>query len=277
MKKRTKKMTAIGLAVGVLVAGSTSAMAFAGGSAYETYKDAALETAQMSNVTVNMTGQLKQNGKKLASGNMEVQQAGGAHYSSGAMNLDGKKEEVETSVKNGVAVIREGSEYKSYKSASSKEEEDSKMTPNAKRLTEIVTDTLVGDVKNQFTASGDTISVHLDGAQVPELANVAFAAIIESKDQQKSADKDEELDAKLEKLMSIKKDAKIKRLDVTAKIKDNCVQTQDIKVLLAGKDANGKQVEIEAEFSYKLSKIGSTTPKTVDTKGKKVKEIKNWD
>ena len=53
------------------------------------------------------------------------------------------------------------------------------------KLEEMIVDTLVGDVKNQFVVDGDTISINLEGAQIPELAKLAISAAVEEKNNEK--------------------------------------------------------------------------------------------
>ena len=57
------------------------------------------------------------------------------------------------------------------------------------KLGEMILDTLVGDVKNQFVVDGDTISVNLEGAQIPELAKLAISAATEDVNNKKSDNK----------------------------------------------------------------------------------------
>ena len=51
--------------------------------------------------------------------------------------------------------------------------------PAQRRFIEALMDTLVGDTRNYFVTDGDRVSITLSGNQIPELAQVALAAIAE--------------------------------------------------------------------------------------------------
>ena len=59
------------------------------------------------------------------------------------------------------------------------DDDGSTITPAQRRLIETVADALIGDTRNYFVTDGGRVSITLSGNQIPELAQVALAAVVE--------------------------------------------------------------------------------------------------
>jgi len=215
--------------------------------------------------------EIKTNGSDVLAGTITMQRAGADYYAAGTLTAGGKQVKVEQSRINGSNIIRNGDTYQSFQSRHNGRGMET-LTPNTQKLMGMVADTLVGDVKTQFVSGGNTISVHLDSAQVPDLANVAVAAALEMQAKWQG-NGETRFGLSLQNIVPIMKNAKIKSVDVVATVKNNLLTTQNVTVVMTGLDANGRSTEMQMMFHYDLSKIGSTVPKTIDTTGKTVKQM----
>jgi len=173
MKKKGFKTMAVSAVAGCLLL-SLSITAFAtSGSGYETYKDAFKSTVLTENVTVSTQIEVTDNGTIILSGESIKKLDEKSSSSKTSITVGEISKEYESSVNNGNYVVNTDGKYYTVNKSDEKFGRDhrEKLTSsNTIKLAEMLTDTLVGDVKNQFVKDGETISVNLEGAQIPELA-----------------------------------------------------------------------------------------------------------
>lgn len=277
MKTNFKKLAIAGVLVGALTVGGVSTIAFATGNAYQNYKDAALQTIQEQNMTVTSDIMVKQDGTVIISGNAVSQTAGLNQYSSSQMKVNGETVDTESSTIDGSTIRRIGDQYTSTSYAGKNGDWDSRdqfsTSSSSVKLMEMVTDLLVGDVKTYFTGSGNTVSVNLEGAQIPELLNVAASAMVEqgtNKPGRVSSESD--IFSDVLQNLTITQSVQVKRISLEAEMSDGYVGDNVITIVLTGKDSAGAVHEMELTCNASLSNIGSTTPQAVDTTGKTVTE-----
>jgi len=273
-KKNFKTFAIVGVIAGCVLIGTVSAFAASVGNPYEDFKAAALQTTTETNMTVTADVTAKQDGAALLSGTMVSQQNGENSYSSTKMQVNGQTVDREESSTAGATIMRNGDTYTSITRDSARVEKQDKTmaSPNTQKLMSMVADLLVGNTKTHFTSSGDTVTVNLDGAQVPELLNVAVAAGMErtgSKPDMPMMNGNNPMGTVLQNL-AITQNAKVDSIHMTAGLANGALSAVDCTVVLSGQDSSGGSHEIDVTVNAKITDIGATTPAAVDTTGKTV-------
>ena len=222
MKKNFKTIATAGLLVGLLTIGGVGGVALASGNPYQNFRNAAINTASTSNLTVNADVRVTQNGVEILSENVVNQ-----------MNRE-----------NGRRGGR-GSRNKAAELASS---------PNTIRLMEAVADLLVGDARNHFTSNGNTISVNLDGAQVPELVNLAVSSAMEL-----SASRSNRTmrNGETPQSLPILQNAVVSRIHVTADVTNEIFSSGTVNIVFSGQDDDGNAQEIELTVNGTIQDAGT--------------------
>lgn len=278
MKRNTKRLAVAVMLIGCLTIGGVSVFALANGNPYQDFKNAAMLTVQEQNMTVAADVSVRQDGITILSGETFAQLNGNDQYSSSRLQIGGETLDMESCQTDGTEITRIGDQYTSNTGKENDDEENDSedrfdFSPSSLKLAEMVVDVLVGDVKTHFSGNGNTISVNLEGAQIPELLNVAASAGIEEaagKNREPSPEK--ELFGNVLENLSITKDIQVKRIGMEAQLKDGYMDTVTVNLTLTGKDNNGTSHEIEITCNSAISNIGSTKPNTIDTEGKDVTE-----
>lgn len=278
MKRNFNKMAITGALIGVLTVGGVSTLAFANGNAYQNYKSAALQTAEVQNMTVTADIMVRQDGKVIMSGNTTSQIDERSQYSSSQIQTDGKTTDLESWAASGTTITHIGDQYTSASYANRDDDwNDGKRfsaSSSSMKLMEMVTDLLVGDVKTHFTGSGNTISVNLEGAQIPELLNVAASAMVEQSANKPGRTSGEyDLFGDVFENLPITKNVQVKRISLDGELQDGYATNNVITIVISGADSNGTTHEIELICKADISNIGSTAPDTIDTTGKTVTEV----
>ncbi|MEJ8303223.1 hypothetical protein [Saccharibacillus sacchari] len=282
MKKSVRNKTIGVMAAGMIVTASLGAAAYANGSAYDNFRTAVVKTAAIDNSTLTSNIQIKQNGTVTASGQLEVQSAGEDIYSSGQFEIGGKTLAVEQSTDGDKLILRKGDQYYSV-DASGKdmgEKPDFEASPSAVRLAEAASDLLLGDIKNRFTENGDTITLSLTDAQIPELANLAMNAVLEAGAQHGSDRLSEEAQWQSEwsdfdgaALFPITSNGRVESVRLDAKVTDGAITSLKTTIGVSGLDKDGQKVELEAYVDSAFSNIGTTVPQDIDVTGKNVEAV----
>ncbi len=279
MKGTAKKWTAAMMALGLTMAGAAGYLAYAAGNPYETYKQAAFATAKFENVTTTGSFAIKNNGATVLTGTMQSSQDGENSYSLAKLEWGGQKHEIESSNVGGLQIMRQDDKYTSIDRNGGLERkfdrEDREMGPQSQKLANMVLDLIVGDVKNQFAASGNEVTIHLEGAQIPELANVAFGAMIENKEDRASMAEQDDIDLVpfKELVPEIVSDGRIQSFDAKATLANGKIEAQDISFVITGKDASGQSLNVEFTGQFDITDVGTTTVKAIDTTGKTVEAL----
>ena len=282
MKSKKIKTIVITALTGCMLLAVTVSASASGASGYETYKSAVRELVTTRNATFSTSFEVKDNGNTDISGNSVEKLEGTNSSSNTEVKIGDVTKDTETSRVDGKTVIKEGDNYYSMGNSAKGDigRGNRKIDASSSRakLGEMVLDTLVGDVKNQFVVDGDEISVKLEGAQIPELAKLAISAAVEEQNDKKSNNKGESANDELRKAISdipTLKNVDIKSLSLTAKVDGNTLSENDVKIVIAGEDEKGVSHEFELSVNTAVSNVNSTKADSIDTTGKQVQTMEN--
>lgn len=283
-----KKIVAIATSL-VVGGGVLMGTAYANASSmtgYESYKSAIKETKNLKNETVALKISVTDTGKELVNVDSNIKinlatsamsQATTVKSTTGSQtfsNYNQAGKSVSKSSDSEVYNVRENSHNNFNKKAEN-------MNPEIAKSVETVVDTLVGNMKNNVTVTnnGDgakTVAIKLNENEIVPLVNaVTSMAMTKGNDEPMMNEKAGKMNFKnlVPQLIS---DIKVTSVDVTGDInKDNTIKDQTAKIMIRGKDAQGKLHEITINATLNLTNINSTTPDTVDLTGKQVKTMTN--
>ncbi|WP_297421583.1 hypothetical protein [Clostridium sp.] len=283
MKSKKIKTIMITALTGCMLLAVTVSASASGATGYETYKSAVKELATTGNATFSTSFVVKDNGNTDISGTNVEKLEGSNVSSSTEVKIGDVTKDNETSRIDGKTIIKDGDNYYSRdtngKGNFVKENRKFDTSSSKAKLGEMVVDTLVGDVKNQFVVDGDTISVNLEGAQIPELAKLAISAAVEEQNSKKDninkgGAGNDELKQALTSMPTLK-NVDIKSLSLNAKVDGNVLSENDLKVVITGEDENGTSHEFEVSVNTAISNINTTKADTIDTTGKQVQTMDN--
>jgi hypothetical protein len=280
MKSKKIKTIVITAVTGCMLLSVTIVASANGATGYQTYKESLKNIVATKNATITTTFSVKDNGNTTIS-EVGVEKLEGVNNSSNTKITTGSTtKEVETSRIDGQTIVKDGEIYYSgtnndkmkNKNMEKKIDESSSKT----KLGEMIIDTLVGDVKNQFVVDGDTISVNLEGAQIPELAKLAISAAAEEQNNKKDNNKGEVgKDGLKDALKSIPnlKNVDIKSLSMTAQVDGNNLTDNAFKILITGEDESSVTHEFEVSSDFAITDVNSTKADSIDTTGKQVQPM----
>lgn len=284
MKKRGFKAIAASAVAGCLLL-SVSVTAFAtSGSGYESYKDAVKSTMLTENATVDAQFEVKDNGAIILSGNSIQKLDKESSSSKSNINIDGTTKTYVTSEAAGSLIVKADDAYYSAvddekdEDNNKDEEKDFSANSSTVKLAEMLTDTIVGDVRNQFVTDGQNISVNLEGAQIPELARLAVSAVAENIDKvdKNISNEGGNLDESMTSIMNtVPKltNIDVKSISMNATVDGNTLKNNEFTIVITGNDADGVSHELSFLVSAEISNVGNTVIDTIDTNGKEVKAL----
>lgn len=140
------------------------------------------------------------------------------------------------------------------------EEQDAKII----RFAELLTDTFVGDLKNNVTYTGgdddcSNYSISLDSIQIPELINAGVSLAFSTITYENNIDSDN--DEILPMIASLGNDAYTESINGSFRVNsDNSFRDGTISATLAGKDDNGEVHRMTITMELALSNVGTTVP-----------------
>ena len=279
MKSRKIKTIIVTALTGCMLLAVTVVASASGSSGYETYKSAAKNLAVTSNATFSTSFEVKDNGNTDISGTSVEKLEGTNNSSVTSVKIGDVTKETETSRIDGKSIIKDGENYYSRDvKVNDKMGKKFDASSSRSKLGEMVLDTLVGDVKNQFVVDGDTISVKLEGAQIPELAKLAISAAAEEANSKKANNKTEggkngfkDVSKSIPNLKNID----IKSLSLTAKVNGSALTENTLKIVITGTDENDVSHEVELSVDTTVSGMDSTKADSIDTTGKQVQTMQN--
>ena len=277
MNSKFKKTAIAGVVIGCMMLTGVGAVAWANGNAYQEYKQVVQQTLSAENMTVNSQVSIKQDGRLLMEGGILMQSDGKTCYMSSDWQIGNDSMTMESNLGEKVMVIRMGDHYFISDTANPHSDGEFTPSPSMMKLMEMVADLLVGDVKNYFVSDGDSISVHLEGAQIPELVHVAAAAVMESMKAhpQRMPEGHQPIGAVLEEL-AIDQAIQVQSVHLNAVIQDGFLQDQVLTVVISGKDEAGTAHEMELVGQFLISEIGTTVAATIDTSGQTVEVMERF-
>lgn len=283
-RKRLKTIVATAAAGCLLLTMSVTAFA-SSGSGYESYKNAVESTILAQNATVDAQFEVKDNGLVILSGSSNVKLDNENSSSQTTLTADGVTKTIAASRDEATGAFVSRVDDKYYKMQKDSEKQDADQEVNDKltassstvKLAEMLADTLAGDVKNQFVKDGQTVSLNLEGSQIPELAKLAVSAAAENNGRiEKEHNGDSADAASLKTLMDrIPKlsDTDVKSVSMTATVDGNLLKNNVATVVITGTDASGSTHELSIMVKGDISNVGNTKIDTIDTTGKNVTTI----
>ncbi|WP_026888314.1 hypothetical protein [Clostridium beijerinckii] len=282
ISKKLKAIVSSAVAGGVLLALSVAAFA-SSSSGYENYKTAVKAIVTTKNATIDAQYEVKDNGTVLVTGDTIQKLDNENRSSKTSVTVDGTSKTYESSNANGTFIINDDGNYYQMNKGTNSAEKDKKEklseSSSSVKLAEMVTDTLVGDVKNQFVQDGDNINIKLEGEQIPELAKLAVSAAVENSNREKAHNNnndkighDADLKAAMDKVPSLS-NIEVKSIAMTATVDGDTLKDNKITAVITGTDTNGTSHEITLTLNAKVSEVGSTKIDSIDVTGKQVTAI----
>lgn len=261
---KTKKITAVCMAAGLTLLGTAGVIAYASGNPYETYKSAVVSTISEDNLTAQATVQMKQNGKVIASGYGIYEKSADAQYANVTADVSGNSIFHEEYSDGNIKVKSDGNQY-TEKNRKEKSDKHEQLTPNMIKLAEMTADLFVGDLTNQFTINGDTVSITLTDVQIPEIANVVASVFTEINTGKPADESKNNLDDILLQEFPIAQNARIESVSMDADISKGNLSAQNMTIVMSGQTSDGKDTQVEVTVDANITDIGSTTPQMIDT------------
>ncbi|MFF2878963.1 hypothetical protein ACFVR2_21845 [Gottfriedia sp. NPDC057991] len=289
MKKKNIMMIS-SLTIGGALLGGTVFASASQVSGYEAYKEAVMQTKQLTNETVALHVAVKDNGVQLfdASANMKQNQKENASSSTKTITVGAKTETINSYNQGGKEITKSSSsnQYLVHENEFEKfKDHHDQVNPQIQKSVGVIIDSLVGNMKDSVTANqdGSKLTIAMDKNQVTPLVN-AFASIALTKageshdemDNNKENNKDEQF-TEVENLKNLipqlQSDITINSVKSNVDINNKVINHQDAVIVINGTDAKGKTHSIEIDVNLDLSNINKTTPDTINLSGKKVKVI----
>jgi len=134
-------------------------------------------------------------------------------------------------------------------------------TPAQERLMNAVLDLIAGDTKSHFRSDNNTVSVRLEGAQIPELAQLALTVFEEQSRENRhlsESQSDAEFQAIAKACFGDLKDLRFEAVYAEIEFEDSTPKNAKADVIMSGVDINGVRHTINAEASMTQSDVGST-------------------
>lgn len=253
-------------------------------SGYETFKAAIKDTKNLKNETANLKVSVSDNGSSLVdlTSNVKLNVNSNAMSSNTTIKSGNSAQSFSSYMQDGKSITKSSSSNQ-YLVFENKHMNLSKVNktenPEIQKSMEIVIDTLVGSMKDKITTTENSdgskgITASIGENDVTPLANaLASMALIMGNEGTKYNDK-ADVDSIKNMIPKLVSDIKIESINSTGDIsKDDVITDGSAKILVSGKDAQGKQHEITIDVSMNLSNINGTTPDKIDLTGKQVKTI----
>ncbi|PEL13690.1 hypothetical protein [Bacillus sp. AFS017336] len=289
--KKKNLMILSSLTIGGALLGGTVFANASQVSGYEAYKEAVIQTKQLTNETVTLHVAVKDNGTQLfnASTNIKQNQKENASSSTKTVTVGTKSVTIDSYNQGGKEITKSSSsnQYLVHENEFEKfKDHHDQLNPQIQKSVGVIIDSLVGNMKDNVTANqdGSKLTIAMDKNQVTPLVN-AFASIALTKageshhemDNNKEYNKDEQFtDVENFKnlIPQLQSDITINSVKSNVDLNQNkIINHQDAVIVINGTDAKGKAHSIEINVNLDLSNINKTTPDNINLSGKKVKVI----
>lgn len=279
-----KVLAVIGIS-GAVMLGSVYSIS-ANTSGYDLYKDALKKTHQLESRTMEISMDLMENSKEIYSSDTTLM-----------TNRLGKTMEGRTTISNGETarsyemyrqdgqfLVKKDNENKVYSMTSNDRVHGTgsdrlELKKDLEKLVDILTKDLQQKmiVKDGKSGSKEVI-LNLSESEIPMAGNVVTSLML--KHAAIMNDRTEDMkssfhDVKM-KFPELKEDIVIKSADVRARIStQNFVEAQDVKVLVTGRDEQGKVHQVSLAVSLDLKNVNSTTVGTLDLTNLTIEEVEH--
>lgn len=279
-----KLLAVIGIS-GAVMLGSVYSIS-ANTSGYDLYKDALKKTHQLESTTMEISMDLLDNSKeiysadtKIKTNRLEKAMAGSSTVSNGETTGS-----YDMYRQDGQFLVKKASENKVYSMKSEGRIHGSKSDRmELQEDMEKLVDVLTKDLQQKMTIKdgedgSKEIILSLSDTEIPIAANVVTSLML--KHAAMMNDRTEDTNSSFHdvkfKLPELKEDIVIKSAEVKAKISSqNFVEAQDVKVLVTGKDAQGKIHQVSFAVSLDLTNVNDTKVEMLDLTNLTIEEVKH--
>lgn len=254
-------------------------------SGYDALKNALKDTKSLKNETAEVKVYVLDNGNNLLSLSSKLKVALQSDAMSGTATItEGSKTQTISHYRQDGKNITKNNDSDQYLVQDFKgmkfNREEKSVNPTAQKCMEILADTLVGNMKDNVTATNNsdgtkTISINLNENEVSPLVDALTEVAFMGANSHK-----QELEGKGEfgnlknVIPGLQSDIKIESVTSTTNVnKEDIITAETAKIVVAGKDATGTQHEVTLNIDASISDISTTTPDKVDLTGKNVKTI----
>ena len=254
-------------------------------SGYDAYKSAIVNTKNLKSETANMKVSVTDGNTNLVdlSSNVKLNLNSNAMSSVITTTKGATSQSSNMYLQDGKSISKDSNsaEYLVRTNDLNPNKMNKVQNPTVEKSMEVVVDTLVGNMNNNVTTTSNTdgtknIAINLKENEVTPLvgALTQIAFIQGTKTKNISDSSKAESDGLKNVLPQLQSEIKVESVNSTGNIsKDNIITNQTAKIVIVGKDAQGKQHEITFNIDMNLSNINNTTPDKVDLTGKQIKEI----
>ena len=147
---------------------------------------------------------------------------------------------------------------------------ETSITPAQERLMNALIDLVAGDTKSQFRTNGNVISISLEGAQIPEIGQLALSVLEE--EMKKSANNyspnfnnsDDHFSMIMTDIGLDLRDLRLEVVKADLEITDNVFNSANFEAVISGVDANGVRHTLSIAGNMTQSDIGTTTAEKIN-------------
>ena len=139
----------------------------------------------------------------------------------------------------------------------------SSRTPAQERLLNALIDLVAGDTKSHFRSDNDTISVNLEGAQIPEIAQLLLSVVEEENRGQNYLHKSDSA-VVIEQCIGDLKDLRFELIRAEIGFINGEPWNARIDAMMSGMDINGVKHTLKVEGTVEQSDVGSTVADKID-------------
>ena len=277
-----KILAIIGIS-GAVMLGSVYSIS-ANTSGYDLYKDALKKTHQLESTTMKISMDLLDNSKEIYSADTTIKTNRLEKTMSGSSSVSNgeTKDSFEMYRQDGQFLVKKDSEDKVYSMKSEGRVHGSKSDRmELQEDLEKLVDVLTKDLQQKMTVEdgkdgSKEVILSLTDTEIPIAANVVTSLML--KHAAMMNDRTEEANSSFHNvkvmLPELKEEIVIKSAEVKGKISSqNFVEAQDVKVMVTGKDAQGKMHQVSFAVSLDLTNANETKVGTLDLTNLTIEEV----
>ncbi|MCX7715390.1 MAG: hypothetical protein N2171_06655 [Clostridia bacterium] len=303
-----KRITAISMAVGIVMLAGSAFANYVDAGGYTACKNAAKNFLKEQNYTLNMDAQILFDGqminqstvKELYDKNGDVKLNHSDEFKSIVNGVEDSYSS-ESYYQDGERIIKQytGGEraYESYYVNDEPKpypyignmfgisDEDVQTVDKAVRFGELAADLVVGDLKNNLilvesTDEKDTYAIDLAGYQIPDIINAGLSLVFSQQMAHSSSLSEEDIarNEEANKFMLLGTDPVISSVKGDVSLdKEGRLSSINAEFVLSGTDRRGNAHEAAFKMSVNISDYGTTQPVRFDLSGKKVQRSSTWE
>ncbi|MDD6484151.1 MAG: hypothetical protein PUF72_06200 [Clostridiales bacterium] len=292
--KNKKLIAAIGAVSGLCILSTAALANYQTSNGYDILKKALLSVYKYENCTIETNAAMTADSEEIAGTYCRIEydmpskqkyiqnsnsESGVDVYFSEEYQQDGK-----------IYYSQPGSDYFSYEHDFldtvfdvSLEEYTSKSTQKMLRFAELLGDTVVGDLKNNFICVGDSdgqrsYEVSLSSVQIPELINAGLGAMFSIENNNSRYIENYEPNRTEQAINNLWDNQRVYTINCRYSVdKDNMLTDLEGTIIFKGTDQTGAEHDMTVFISTKFSDIGTTSPKHLDTSKVKITDAEVYN